>query len=100
MSAFNDGHHAGVTYSSIGRANVVKARVELCASCDKKALNKSLALGLAFALICVQCIPGFNDDCIAIPKSFSTAYCSKVRVPTVYSIAIIVDLRINAFVKQ
>ena len=88
MSVLKYGHHTDVTYSSIEHTNVVKAHVKLCASWDKKVLSKSLALALAFAAICVQCTPGFSDDCIAMPKSFAVAHGSKVRVPTVYVIVL------------
>ena len=84
MSVLKYGQHTSVMYSSIGPTNIVKTRVKLYASYDKKALSISLALALAFAAIYVQCIPGFSDDCIAMPKSFAVAHGSKVRVQTVY----------------
>ena len=88
ISVLKYGRHTGVTYSSIGRTNVVKACVKLCTLWDKKVLSISLVLALAFAAICVQYIPGFSDDCIAISKSFAVTHGSKVRVPTVYVIVL------------
>ena len=89
MSVLKYRHHRSVTYSSIVRTNVVKARVKLCASWDTKALRIGLTLALAFAAICVQCIPGFSDYSIAIPKSFAVAHSSKVRVSIVYVIILL-----------
>ena len=49
-----------------------------------KALRISSTLALAHATIGVQYIPGFNDDYIAMPKSFLFEHSSEGRAPTVY----------------
>ena len=41
---------------------------------DKKVFKISLVFVLAFAANCVQCFPGFNDDYLTVPKSFTAAH--------------------------